>query len=411
MKKVFKIFGVILCVVCLVVVGKFAWSLVYSATSVTCLETRPDDTYDFGKALAINDNYIAVSDPKANRVAIYSYDEPEKKWSRIREIYPPKNSIIDLAGFSFGSSLVFIQNQLIIGTYSELIPSNLNKENEIEDNENKYSNYGAVYSLLLDEDNQNTLQEIALPESIKLTGYAVTTFNNKIALGATTGTELGQEPGRVLIINSTTLKVETIIEPPTPPNEQVNFGNSIAGNNDLLIINAPNISSKGGVYLANEKGELVEEISMSEIYPADETRRFGSPIALGDDFMAMASSKWQTSIFKRLPKGSSEIHSVNFAGSHSAIDSQLLVSAGRYPFDRGSPKRLPNHLLIDVKDDKAFIKSKIRWQWGFYYGDAKAQGAIDSQYLLLSRNGKVVLLRKNYLPRDYVINRIFCKKK
>jgi hypothetical protein len=82
---------------------------------------------------------------------------------------------------------------------------------------------------------------------------------------------------------------------------------------------------------------------------------------------------------------------------------------------------MPNHLLIDVRDDKAFIKSTIRWQrgiyfiipryWGIYLGRLEAEGAMNSKYLLLSRNGKVVLLKKNYLPRNYVINRSFCKEK
>ncbi|NJL53518.1 MAG: hypothetical protein HC930_17550 [Hydrococcus sp. SU_1_0] len=81
--------------------------MIYSATSVTCLESKPEDTYNFGQALAINDNYIAVGDPEANRVAIYSYDESQNKWSRAREIYPPKNSIIDQVGSGFGKYLVF----------------------------------------------------------------------------------------------------------------------------------------------------------------------------------------------------------------------------------------------------------------------------------------------------------------
>ena len=36
---------------------------------------------NFGKALAIDDSYIAVGDPKANRVAIYSYDKAKDKRS------------------------------------------------------------------------------------------------------------------------------------------------------------------------------------------------------------------------------------------------------------------------------------------------------------------------------------------
>jgi hypothetical protein len=111
--------------------------------------------------------------------------------------------------------------------------------------------------------------------------------------------------------------------------------------------------------------------------------------------------------FLRLP-----CYSINLFGSLSADKSQLLVSAERYPLDGGTIHRSPNHLLIDVRADRAFIKSTIRWQSGFYVGSAVAKGAINSKYLLLSRYGKIVLLKKNYLlPRDYVINRLFCKEK
>ncbi len=73
MKKI-KILGLFLCLSFIPVLGKLSWNLIYSATSLTCLQSKPDDSSEFGKALAINDNYIAVGDPDANRVAIYSYD-------------------------------------------------------------------------------------------------------------------------------------------------------------------------------------------------------------------------------------------------------------------------------------------------------------------------------------------------
>lgn len=399
--KIIKIIRVFLCVGLLIIIGKISWYLIYSATSVTCLESKPEDSFWFGTALAINDNYIAVGDPKANRVAIYSYDEAEKEWSRTREIYPPKNSIIDRVGSGFGYSLTFNQNQLIIGSLSHLV----------KDKERKYRYHGAVYSLILDEDHPNTLREIKLPESIELSGYSLAIFNNKIAIGATIRSYPGEKLGKVLIVNPNTLKVETIIEPPILPSRGEDFGSSIAGDSKSLIIGSPSIPTLGGVYFANEQGEIVDTISIAEISSADEKRRFGSPVALGDGFIATGTSKYQTSIFKKLSQGWSEIYAVYFSGSFSTLDSQLLVSAGRYPFDRGRAKRESNHLLIDVQNKKAVVKSKIFWQWGFYYYEPEAKGAINSKYLLLSRRGKVVLLKKNYLPRNYVINRSFCKDK
>ena len=401
--KILKILGVVLCIASLPFIAYFTWSLIYSATSVTCLESKPEDTFNFGQALAIGDNYIAVGDPKANRVAIYSYDKVENKWLRTREIYPPKNSIIDRVGSGFGKHLFFSQNQLIIGAFSNYVPVNFDG-----DTKNKYISRGFVYSLQLDRDNQNALREINLPKRINPTGYAVKVFDNKIALETTVGRDYGKKPNKVLIINPTTLKVESIIEPPKVPIKR-GYSQSIAGNSKSLVIDAPDIPA----YLVNEQGEI-ETISISEISSIDEkNRKFGSPLALGDDFLAIYSGGWDAllSIFKQSSKGWEEIYSVYFLGSLSVYESQLLISAERYILDHGVLHRSPNHLSIDVRGNKAFTKSTIRWHWWYYGGSAKAQGRINSKYLLLSRRGKVVLLKKNFLPSYYVINRSFCKEK
>ena len=148
MKKIFKILGVFVCVVFLIIFAKILQNLVYSASSLTCLESKPEDSFNFGEALAINDNYITVGDTKANRVAIYSYDKSKDKWSRTKEIYPPKNSIIDRVGSGFGRSLVFNKNQLIIGAYIDSVPINFNNDNEIEDNKSRYSYYSSVLDFI-----------------------------------------------------------------------------------------------------------------------------------------------------------------------------------------------------------------------------------------------------------------------
>ncbi|MEM7759972.1 MAG: hypothetical protein AAF298_17875 [Cyanobacteria bacterium P01_A01_bin.40] len=405
--KIIKIIGVFLCAGLLIVVGKISWYLIYSATSVTCLESRPEDSFGFGKALAINDSYIAVGDPKANRVAIYSYDEAEKKWSRTREIYPPKNSIIDRVEHGFGSSLVFHHNQLIIGAFSNYVPSNFD-----ENAENKYISRGFVYSLQLDKNNQNALRRINLPEGINPTGYAVNVFGDRIALKTTVKKDDSKKPDKVLIVNPATLKVESIIEPPILLSKRGNFGNGIAGNSEYLVISAPDIPTNGGVYLVDRQGKI-KTIAISEAFLADETRKFGAPIAVGDDFLGIYSGGWGglLSIFKQSSNGWEEIYSTYFLGSLSAYESQLLVSTGRYPFDGGTIHRSPNHLLIDVGEGRAFTRSTIRWHWWYYGSRPVAYGVIDSKHLLLSRRGKVVLLKKNFLPNYYVIDRSFCKEK
>ncbi len=43
--KIIKILRVLLCVGLLLVTGKISWYLIYSATSVTCLESKPEDSF------------------------------------------------------------------------------------------------------------------------------------------------------------------------------------------------------------------------------------------------------------------------------------------------------------------------------------------------------------------------------
>ncbi len=67
--KIFKILGLIICVTCLVVVvSTLRTSKKYRAysASVTCLESKPNDSKTFGRALAVNNNYLVVGDPKVN---------------------------------------------------------------------------------------------------------------------------------------------------------------------------------------------------------------------------------------------------------------------------------------------------------------------------------------------------------
>lgn len=350
MKKVFKILGVFICVVGLIILIKVSQNLIYSATSLTCLESKPEDSLHFGQALAITDKYIAVGDPEANRVAIYSYKESEQKWSRTREIYPPKNSIIDQVGSGFGKYLVFNHNQLIIGAFSDFVPSNFD-----EDTKNKYNYRGFVYSLQLEKDNQNPLKEITIPDQINPTGYAVKVFDNKIALETTVGRDYRKKPDKVLIVEPATLKVKSIIELPIPSTKR-GYSQTIAGNSKSLVISAPNLPTKGGVYLVDKQGRL-QTISMSEILSADENREFNFPIALGNNFLAIYSGGWDAllSIFRQSSKGWKEIYSVYLLGSFSADKSQLLVSTGRYPMDGDFEKRWPNHLSIKGEDNRSIV--------------------------------------------------------
>jgi hypothetical protein len=411
MKKVFKILGVFICVVGLIILVKVSQNLIYSATSVTCLESKPEDSLHFGQALAITDNYIAVGDPKANKVAIYSYKKSEKKWLRTKEVYPPKNSLIDQVGNGFGYSLVFNQNQLIIGAFSEPKSTHFDEDSKNQKNEFENNYQGAVYSLLLNENKKNSLTEIALPQSIKLTGYAVTTFNNKIALGATTETVPYTKPGKVLIVNPTTLKVETTIKPPNSEKKFADFGFVIDGDEKSLLIGSRGLTRRGGALLIDQAEKLEEILSAKD--PLNYVARSGSSVGLTNNLIAIGSfSGWgaiNTMILRRSKEELSLIDVVNFGGTLDATESHILISADKETSMPTSTFHLI-HMLAKLDRNRVKIESKIRWKWSPDF-KFEAKGIIYNNRLVLSHKGKVVVLSMQHLPRNYVINKSFCKWK
>ena len=410
--KIFKLLGLFLCLLSLPVLGKLSWYLIYSATSLTCLESKPNDSNNFGQALAINDNYIAVGDPQANRVAIYSYDELKNRWSRTREIHPPKNSIINRVGSGFGYSLVFHQNQLVIGAYSP--PKTTTFDDDIESDEYKLTQqyHGAVYSLQLDKDNHNSLEEIALPDSIRLTGYSIAIFNNKIALGGTTGKEPGQKLGKIFLVNPISLQAETIIEPPSSERKFADFGFVIDGNKDFLLVGSRGLTKHGGALLIDKTGKTVKTIPLED--PVSPNLKFGSTVALTNNLIAIGgSSRWgdeNTQLLKLSTKGWSLVGIVPFGGSLNMTESYVLISSGkRY----GLPSSMfyrQVHALARLDENQPEIESEIHWKLGSDI-QLEAKGLIYADQLLLSRRGKVILQSMKDLPSSYLINQTFCKEK
>ena len=70
-----------------------------------CFLPEAGDTNSFASSVAVNDKYLVVGDPGANRVVVYQKDT-EGQWHREREIYPPENSIPYEAGNGFGRNLI-----------------------------------------------------------------------------------------------------------------------------------------------------------------------------------------------------------------------------------------------------------------------------------------------------------------
>ena len=85
-----------------------------------CFQSQSEDSGQFGNALAINKNYLAVGDPKNNQVVIYTKDK--WRWNRSYIIEPPADShfkeVAAEFGLGFGQRLSLNDSNLIISAYA-----------------------------------------------------------------------------------------------------------------------------------------------------------------------------------------------------------------------------------------------------------------------------------------------------
>ena len=83
-----------------------------------CLTPEPGDSYSFGSSVAINNKYLAIGDPKANQVIIYTRGN-FGQWTRIRKILPPKDSTPYKIGRGFELDLQIDGDALVISAYTQ----------------------------------------------------------------------------------------------------------------------------------------------------------------------------------------------------------------------------------------------------------------------------------------------------
>ncbi|ELS03666.1 hypothetical protein Xen7305DRAFT_00033900 [Xenococcus sp. PCC 7305] len=133
-----------------------------SAYTPTCLESRAGDSKSFGTSLAVDGDYLAVGDPEANRVVIYTR-KTDGNWQRIHEINPPKRSLAVKRGYGFGYEVAINNSILAIRAYDyKSIIRTLPFLGEYPKNK---TNLGfETYSILLDKKKIDLLQNIFVVE-------------------------------------------------------------------------------------------------------------------------------------------------------------------------------------------------------------------------------------------------------
>ncbi len=208
-----------------------------------CFMSLPSDSDSFGRALATSSNYLAVGDPKANRVVIYTRNK-YGKWLRTREIEPPKDSIAYKVGFGFGFDVALDQSTLVIGslTWQESKETNEQKNRIYLDPPRSYS--GAIYKTKLHKEIE--LEPINISVGENPGRFSITINEGNIAFIAPPKIQSGKLFGRVGVLYND--KVQYFISP-VDLDESRWFGASFALANNLLLIGAPSHNTAGGAWL------------------------------------------------------------------------------------------------------------------------------------------------------------------
>ncbi|BAY81377.1 hypothetical protein NIES267_08530 [Calothrix parasitica NIES-267] len=384
MKIIYSILGVLFVVVLVTQIAPIS--------AQTCLASDPSDSKSFGSALAVSDKYLAVGDPDANRVVLYSR-EPDGNWSRIKNILPPKGSSADKAGKGFGYSLALNDNTLVIGAYLEVKRKKPNNSYQIQQ-------FGSVYFAPITSKSIGTLREISIPDTDLLVGHAVSFLKDRIAFTGKTGIWEGQ----VLIADSNTGKITSRIKPPKGFSDL--FGLNIKTADESLLISANGSLPSVGAYLATINGKL-EKILFDEV----DNRPFSTTgsMAISEDLIAIgrigAFGGSDTLLFRQSANKWLLVGTVRLHGFLDASNSRFLISSTleQEMVNYNQHSSQPDYLLFRVDADKVVIESEIRWRNNTPV--LEPRGVIDSEDLLLSAEGRVVQLPIANLSSSYVIKR------
>lgn len=247
-----------------------------TSTSVqTCFLSEPGDSKSFGYALAISDRYLAVGDPEANRVVIYTHNN-NHRWLRTREIVPPKGSAVDNVGSGFGYDVSLDKSTLVIGAYTEKHKPN-NQEIFQYTNQLGVSFSGGVYKVLLDK--KAEVKRIDVLSGGEISGFSVSADAGKIAFSIKREEQPGRWIGKVNLLTEGDVKQ---ILSPTNSAEQ-NFGVDIDLKNNLLLVGSP-FDDTGAAWLFDL--ETPENKPQRLAIP---NAHIGSTLAISDQFAVVGA--------------------------------------------------------------------------------------------------------------------------
>lgn len=232
----------------LFIIGILLAKVSMSNPNQICLISEPGDSYYFGISVAINDRYLVVGDPVANRVIIYNTGILGL-WIRTEIISPPKDSVSWRVGRGFGRYIQLDENILVIEAFTqELIP-----------NETTVRNFYRRY-----------LVDLSIKTKVKPIDLLIKKETDTIQLN--------------LLYKGNIKKVILCSD------EKENFGKDISLSNNLLLVGfTPSYERKtnGGAYLYNISLEPPAKILELEVSDA----LLGGSVAVSEQFAVVGNPK------------------------------------------------------------------------------------------------------------------------
>lgn len=230
-----------------------------------CFYTESGDTNSFGSSVAINDKYMAVGDPNANRTVIYQRDS-RNQWYRSRVIYPPENSLVFEAGRGFGRILGLSGNILMVDSVIRIKPTSpyLVNPNNFRDFLKKDIAY-----------RKNTFQKYIFNLDLKTKITQIDCIRNN-----------QKELTNFYILHDGELKLITL-----PNKNEEMFGVSVAVHNNLMLVGSPpsrqrNLEpkrGKGWLFNLNKLDSDPKVLTAEKAY-------FGKSVALSEQFAVVGNS-------------------------------------------------------------------------------------------------------------------------
>lgn len=219
------------------------------STSQSCLASKPGDSESFANASAINDKYLAVGDPEANRVVIYTRNS-WGKWVRSREILPPIDSEAEVAGLGFGYDVALDNSTLAIGVYGSKRKPNNPEDVTYNDSDEAWLSAYEVYKTSLDKETE--IKRIDIDSEEETPNGLVLADNGKIVY-STLSLEEGVK-SKVYLYEDGNIK-NTFVSP-TDVKDIVGrtaHSSSVAFKNNFLIVDSPGEKPEGAAWLFDLK--------------------------------------------------------------------------------------------------------------------------------------------------------------